>query len=946
MTFDKFLISKPITLFKAGRLPDFSINPWEDIKSEQKKGSDANFLVSVPDADTYTAINAARDLAAHIVIEGAAVNPSSFPEYTTARARSARTVADVSESMPGIAKMFVELIPSVMDAPDAIQHIQDAMPDRQITKSKTLKDLAANYLATAIKEFRTETQDLSSVRADNPNVIEAPTDLDELRKMIMEQPGIYALAWQMGEGKNVSVINWLIEQAQKLNRIGAMVAPRKAHHLKYLGDAIHYQTIKKSKICGSFAVGTTNAICDHAAFEYIRKNLSMFISDEHEQTKTHNASSIALGGSILDCGKLTEATNNAFRSASNLGFALVSDAQLSEYTINDLARITGKKIIISHSAMPIKRRGLKLYKNHKHLLKCAQRLAAKKDRVIIFSDAAHTAQKDDLDGLVISMRSARKDAKILMIDRQFVENPKNAEAMKNINATIEAHDIVIISPVLNSGISITTEKVDAVFVMASGTVLPTEFVQTLRRFRAIDEVHVSFEVSKRWLATDARSVLLERSKREDLAVAYSPEAVEHMMTQPGVEQAMTQIARDNKMRENYANRALIMAEGAGFVMERAEEEVLENPDNETGRKNINTGKAEAEEARALEVMNSRRIGESESKTARAKSSKNDQEAFELENYDMRVAYRTRDLPAELLEADKNGWMRGIIKNWKAATAERTEHMSVSDMERRRVLQKLFSCIESSPYAVTSVGNGGALFYTKDQAESFAKWIKFGEMKISGHTIKARHALRAFDKKISPNLNGPRLVKKIMKEVLGLKVENSKEIEIGDKMTSAYAFKTTPEFDFCYSLATAKVAPAEYKQGDDQAEQDAQIDAEMKSMGLSNPSADMVDLMQYDASKTAPDVRENGSEGFQLSIHNIATEMNVEVSEFVSAPEPKQSQAKIEVKKVGRAIDWTDTERAYAKALGESGGMVSTNQTTVDWKAVMIESLREWDEANL
>jgi len=63
-------------------------------------------------------------------------------------------------------------------------------------------------------------------------------------------------------------------------------------------------------------------------------------------------------------------------------------------------------------------------------------------------------------------------------------------------------------------------------------------------------------------------------------------------------------------------------------------------------------------------------------------------------------------------------------------------------------------------------------------------------------------------------------------------------------------------------------------------------------------------------------------------------------------EPKQSQAKIEVKKVGRAIDWTDTERAYAKALGESGGMVSTNQTTVDWKAVMIESLREWDEANL
>ena len=853
MNFDKFLISKPITFFKANRLPEIVVNPWNSIRDDKKKGLDPQFLVSVPDADTYTALKAARDLNVYLVAEGVAVNTSNHREYITARARSARTVADVDESMPSVAKLFVELVPRYIDAPVAAQHIRDMMPERKITETKTLKELAAEYLVRALEEFDTETIDFSRVRADNPNVIEVPSDPEALRKMIWEESGIYALNWQLGEGKNVNVIDLLIEKAQAECRIGAMIAPRKSHHSKYLGDAIHYQNIKKSKICGSFAVGTTNAICDHAAFEYIRKNLSMFISDEHEQTKTHNASSIALTGSILDCGKLTEATNNVIRSASNMGSAVISDAQLSEYTINDLARITGKKITISRSAMPVKSRSLKLYKNHEHTLKKAQKLAKNRKRVIIFADMSHTAQKDDLGGLAESMMSARPGIKVLMIDRKFAEDPDHADEMKNINATIEAHDVVIISPVLNSGISITTEKVDAVFVLASGTVLPNEFVQTLRRFRAIDEVHVSFEVSNKWLPTDARSVLSARAKSEGLAVAYSPQAVEHMMTQPGVEQAMTQISRDNKMRENYANRCLIMAEHAGFVMERSDDVVLDIPDNESGRKSLHYGQIESESTRVQAVISSRRIGESESKLKREKNSKTKQEEYEIENYHMRVAYRTRDLTSHLLEADKNGWMRGIIKGWKTATAERTENMSVSDMERRRVLQKLFSCVESSPYAITAAGNGRALFYTKEQADDFAKWIKFGDMKISGHTIKARHALRAFDKKISPNLSGPGLIKKIMTEVLGLKVGSPKDVEIDLEVVKAYAFKTTLEFDFCYSLATSKVAPAEYKQGDDQAEQDAQIEIEMKAKCLSRPNDDMVGLMQYDASKPAAEV---------------------------------------------------------------------------------------------
>lgn len=873
MNFDRFILTGHLVLFKANVSGEVSDNAWQAINEDRQRGRNLRTLVSVPGGGTFKALKAARDLGAQLLIDGQIIDPGNYRNFIIERARNARTIAEAAEALPPLAHSIADLVPYKMDAPGTEKQIRNLMPDRQITKEKTLKDLAADYLAQVITEFEQETDDLSCIRKNNPNVIEAPADRDELRKMILEQGGVFAMNWPMGEGKTENSEK-LLDQCKADNRIAAMVAPRKSHHTKHLGAATHYETIKRSREAGPVALGTTNSICYLPEFERYRTQASLLIADEYEQIKAHNASRAVLDGSLLNRGLITSNTNNAIKSAAHQGAVVIADAQLSEHSVNELAEMTGKKIIVSRSGVPQRTRTLKLHKSHQDTVSEAQDMLINGGRVVMFGDMAHNAQKDDLGGLVFSMQSIAGADRTLVIDKCYVQNPDNAEALKNINATVEAYDLVIISPAINSGFSITTDKVDGIFVLASGTVLPNELVQTLGRFRAMDEIQVSFEITERWLPTNQEDVLKSLAGSEIMATGYSAAAVEHIRTQPGVEQVINQIARDNLMRKSYANRALIMAKRAGFKMER----VVAEENKHAGGKTLNEGRQESEEGRAKAVMTAIRIDERHATKLLQKANKTREEEIQLENFDMRVAYRTAVLFRDLMRADRNGWMRGIMRNWKTATKERTEHMSVNDMQRRRIIRKLFDCMDTNinairPNARTAAQNlkawateskikdacaydgsqitaptglinqeDRAAYFTARQADKFANWIRSDEMKISGHSIKSRDALKRFGLRISPNMKGANMVKKLLTEVLGLEVEQAAR--------GVWQFEATEDFEMCYALATAKVDPSIYKKGDEQAARDNEVDAQIKR--LSNPTKEMQQMLKFSPKKTMQD----------------------------------------------------------------------------------------------
>lgn len=910
MNFERFILNGPLTLFKANVFGEVSDNAWQAISEDKQKGRDLRTLVSISNDDAFSALYRAKKLGVQLLINGEIVNPLNFDQYRTERARNVRTMEQAAEALPVIAKHFADLVPFVIDAPVAEQHIRELMPERQIAKGKTLKDLAADYLAQAIAAFEQETRDFKQVRSNNPNVIEAPTDREELRKMIWNGKGqLFAFSWSMGEGKS-EFCNQLLDQCQKEGRIAALLAPRKSHHAQHIGGSMHYETIKKTKNAGSVAVGTTNSICQLPEFEKYRTESSFLGIDEFEQTRAHNAGEAVLDGRVESRGLITHNTNNTLLSAIHNGSALIMDAQMSEHAINDVAKLTGKKIILSRSNQPKRKRKLTLHRNHEQSLKCAQRLFSAGGRIVMFADMSHSAQKDDLSGLIPSMLSVRPGAKVLMIDREYVNKPENAEALKNINATIESHDLVIISPAINSGFSITTDQVDAVFVLASGTVLPTEFVQTLGRFRAMGEVHVSFEIVYRPRPTRPHDVLRTLAHVELLANGYSDAAVEHLFAQPGVEQVCTQIARDNKMREHYENRALIMARMEGFEMVRAEEEKLEKTNKETGRQNLHDGQLVSEDERAEQVMGCDRINKQQAKELGQKSSRTWGEEIQLENYKMRNAYRTPELDRDLIMMDKNGWMRGVIANWKLARMGRTRNLTIQQMLRRRVICKLFDCINTDMETVKPVGNkeqdDAVAFFTKDQAKKFADWIKTGEMKISGHSFKNRNALMDAFPDVSPRMSALGMVKKLLGLKMGLLID--------DPEAGVYKFMTSPEFEHCYALATADVSPSVYQRSEEEFARDAAIEQGRKDI-WSGMLAGGEDQQETQKQQEMP---------LESYIKTIAEGVGVECADFESeqarAEQEKAKQEKLERMASARparaaaAIDWTEAGREYSRQL--------------------------------
>lgn len=943
MKFDKFIITGPQTLFRANVNGEYSLDAWQAINEDKQMGRDLRTLVSVSSSDAFPALKRAEQFGVQLLIDGQIIDPTNYQELMIERARNARTQAEAAEALPPLAQIFADLVPYKMDAPVAEKQIRELMPERMIATDKSLQDLAAVYLHRAIDIFDQETCDLVQVRDNNPNVILAPTDRAELRKMILEEGGVFAQNWPMGTGKT-ECNEKLLNECQAEERTAAMIAPRKTHHARHLGSAVHYEAIKQTKNAGPVAYCTPNSLY-LPEFEKYRTLTSLLIVDEYEQTKAHNASKAVLKSTLTDRGLITNSTNNAIKSAAHQGAVVVADAQLSEYSVNELARMTGKKVILSLSDIPQRTRKLKLHKSHQSCVNDAQALLTKGGRVVMFADMAHSGTKDDLGGLVLTMESIVDNDRVLLIDKAYVQDPKNAEELKNINATVEAYDAVVISPAINSGFSITTDKVDAVFVLASGTVLPTEFVQTLGRFRAMDEIHASFEITERWLPTNPTDVLNSLAGSEIMATGYSDSAIEHLRTKPGVEQVINQIARDNQMRRNYANRALIMARCAGFKLER-----VAASENNSGGKTLNYCKHESEEDRAKAVSSSTPIDENQADKIRAKANKTPEEEIQLENFDMRVAYRTSDLSLDLVRADRNGWMRGIINNWKTATKERTDYMTLNDMQRRRIIRKLFDCIDTNintrkPNARTAAQNlkawakeqkieatnefiGSLLtapmglsnqedrsaFFTAKQADKFATWIMNGEMKISGHSIPNRTALKAFRLRISPKMKSANMVRKLLTEALGLGVEKQKN--------GTWKFEVTADFEMCYAMATADVDPSEYRRGDEQAAADADIDAQIKC--LSNPSKEMQQLLIFDASAqevARDEIANEAARGFVVELlsaacldtHDLAADESMNEQEKAKK-EKLERMAAARPARTGQALDWSEGVREYHRQL--------------------------------
>jgi hypothetical protein len=596
---------------------------------------------------------------------------------------------------------------------------------------------------------------------------------------------VIALGWDLGAGKSSQYIGPMHSEAAADGKLPILLSPRRSHHAAHADHPHHYENIKADPAReASGAMGTTNAICGHGAFAKYRQESQQVQADEFEQTLSHNVSAALKDKSLEGRGLITDTTWMLLRRAANEGVLAVSDALLSEHTVNELHRQTGKKIHYSRGHRDTTKRKMKLHRSHEQALKNAQDQAANGKRVVIFADMANSASKSDLEGLLIAMQSVTT-GKCQRIDRSWVEDNKNREALKDLNKVIESAQVTIISPVFSSNVSITTDQVDAVFIMCSGTVLPTEVIQTTRRFRKVDVINISFEVDERWLPTTASEVLQCEAAKERRAAIYGPDLLNDISRSPGVELVLNQIARQNRMRRNYANKVLVMSEHLGFELEHVK------PTAKTeGNKTLSDGKNESEEQRAESVLAAEDISEMDVQRKREKGSLTWDEQYQIEAFDLRAFFKTCDLDHELIQFDKNGHGRRVIRNWMTARKGYTYNMTAEAMQKRKIIRKALDC------AGINMNEIQQTVVTSTESKAFADWVRSGEMTINKQKIQVRRAIRIFNG-IRASLSSTALLQKILGEFLGL------EIDAENKKSTTYTVTEPDQLARYYTQAMSK-----------------------------------------------------------------------------------------------------------------------------------------------
>lgn len=229
--------------------------------------------------------------------------------------------------------------------------------------------------------------------------------------------------------------------------------------------------------------GVVNSIVLHR-FENERKRCKVLIIDEVEDVLHHIATG-TLGSSYEDrvyaLDRLTELASNADK-------VIICDAMVTDHTINWFRDIVKAKQTI-YTARPKNIANLHMQSvTESELLGKALEDVNLGRKVAIFCDYSASKMHEIMKGF-----RKIEGAKVFEISRRTLD--KGDWSLETLDEILLNNDVVIITPIINAGVSITLAEYDQVYVLAGGTLSPTSLLQSVRRFRCAHRVVVAFRKS-------------------------------------------------------------------------------------------------------------------------------------------------------------------------------------------------------------------------------------------------------------------------------------------------------------------------------------------------------------------------------------------------------------------------------------------------------------------
>ncbi|MFM9087928.1 MAG: plasmid replication protein, CyRepA1 family [Cyanobium sp.] len=183
-------------------------------------------------------------------------------------------------------------------------------------------------------------------------------------------------------------------------------------------------------------------------------------------------------------------------ATSTGGKVILSDADLSPITLDYIKALIGNNpelwLLVNTFIPNQDKRKLYNYASSEDWLSSIIDAVRKDKRLLIHTGAQKAESKYSTTNLYSLLSELFPDLAVLAIDAETVAEPKHSAfgCMANLSHTLANYQIVIASPVIETGISIDDDLFDAVYAYGSGVQTVQQFCQTLERYRLDVDRHI------------------------------------------------------------------------------------------------------------------------------------------------------------------------------------------------------------------------------------------------------------------------------------------------------------------------------------------------------------------------------------------------------------------------------------------------------------------------
>lgn len=581
-----------------------------------------------------------------------------------------RLVSSVTDEVPS-------KISSVAGLEKVLIGIEKA--EHKVLAETEYKALIAEKIAFASSSIAFDAPECINIKADSKKIIE-----------ILAAGGTIIDTREMGAGKTSSLLAPAFKAAKNAGEKAVYLVARETLADQIADSAEHYKTIAPgTEYASRGLVSVVNSYALREAFSSFRKPHTLII-DEVSELFAHEAGD-ACGKSLFDRDRIITARREAMRTAKVL---IVADAHVSQFAFNEIKSLRSGPIYLITSEAKYDYIKVRYSVDAKHDLQVTKIADALKagERVVVFTDTDRM-QLDTLESTI--KRAVGIDIKSKIVSSETRD--QDPEFFENLDKNLEDFDLVIITPVVGSGVSLMTDHFTRGFLLSTGTVNPLTMMQMIRRFRKLHDWSIGFKkrVGTDTTAAHAVEVKVRLSAQVDCHEdVWDLDIGTHSKAGSVMKHVVDQRVHEAQMRDDYANSAVIMMSLLGFDIKREGEETVASDEAKVARK---TAKNEREKADRdfIKNVDTSSISSIEIECLRAKGdAAKRNELLTLEAIDIKRIYKAREITDELLDFDRNENGRSIISAHRALRDRYISISTVSDLADAKglLLQEVFEAI--------------------------------------------------------------------------------------------------------------------------------------------------------------------------------------------------------------------------------------------------------------